>query len=72
MSFAEELIKQYRMRGCLTTAGQDLSGNSVEKSDTPLLFEGNGASRACALYRTHCHRANAELPYHTPHRAARQ
>lgn len=52
MSFAVEHIRQCEVRGRLTTAGQDLSGNSVEKSDTPLLFKGNGANRASKLYQT--------------------
>jgi hypothetical protein len=38
-----------KVRGRLATTGKDLSENSVEKSDTPLLFKGNGASRALGL-----------------------
>lgn len=62
MSFAVEHIRQCEVRGRLTTAGQDLSGNSVEKSDTPLLFEGNGANRALKLYRTAKFCATCVLP----------
>jgi hypothetical protein len=38
-----------KVRGRLTTVGKDLSENSVKKSDTPLLFNDNGANRTGRL-----------------------
>ena len=38
-------------RGRLHITGKDLSEKSVKKSDTPLLFNGYGASRAVGRYQ---------------------
>lgn len=45
-------------RDRLHTTGKDLSEESVKKSDTPLLFDGHGASRAVRRYQPKCHLAS--------------
>ena len=46
------------VRDRLHTTGKDLSEKSVKKSDTPLLFDGHGASRASRRYQRLCHLAS--------------
>jgi hypothetical protein len=46
------------IRDRLHTTGKDLSEESVKKSDTPLLFDGHGASRALRRYQRLCHLAS--------------
>lgn len=43
-----------RVRSRLHITGKDLSEESVKKSDTPLLFDGHGASCARESYQRQC------------------